>query len=751
MNMINPARVADPWLGFRGTGWQTAVDVRGFIQANYEPYAGDGGFLSGPTKRTTALWEKLAVLLKEERAKGVLDVSADRPSTITAHEAGYIDRAAELIVGLQTDAPLKRAIMPNGGLRMVKSGLAAYGFTLDPVIDEIWTHYRKSHNQGVFDVYPPAVLKARKSGIITGLPDAYGRGRIIGDYRRVALYGVDFLRQERLKVFHDLDEAVFDDHVIRLREELSEQYRALGELVEMGARYGFDLSHPASNAREAIQWTYLAYLAAVKEQNGAAMSLGRISTFLDIYIARDLATGVLTEEQAQELIDDLVIKLRIIRFLRTPDYDQLFSGDPTWVTEAIGGMGEDGRTLVTKSSFRFLNTLSNLGPAPEPNLTVLWSTALPQGFKDFCADVSIRTSSIQYENDDVMRPWWGDDYGIACCVSAMRIGKQMQFFGARANLAKALLYAINGGRDEKTGAVIAEGFEPITDDVLSYDVVMAKFEPMMNWLAKTYVTALNCIHYMHDKYAYERIEMALHDRDILRTMACGIAGLSVAADSLSAIKHAKVKVIRNAEGLAVDYEIDGKYPAYGNNDDRADSIAVWLTETFMLKISAQPHFYRNAMPTQSVLTITSNVVYGKKTGNTPDGRRAGTPFAPGANPMNGRDEKGFIAAGASVAKIRYAAALDGISWTASATPDALGRLPEERRRNLANCLDAFAGAQGHHVNVNVFHRETLVDAMEHPEKYPQLTVRVSGYAVNFVKLTREQQLDVISRTFHSHM
>ncbi len=751
MNAINPSRVSEPWVSFKGADWRTQVDVRGFIQANYTPHEGDGRFLAGPTARTKALWERLAVLLKEERARGVLDVSADRPSTITAHPPGYIDRASELIVGLQTDAPLKRAVMPNGGLRMVKSGLAAYGFTLDPVIDEIWTYYRKSHNQGVFDVYPPSVLAARKSGIITGLPDAYGRGRIIGDYRRVALYGVDFLRQERLKVFHELDDAAFDDHVIRLREELSEQFRALGELVEMGAKYGFDLTKPATSAREAIQWTYLGYLAAVKEQNGAAMSLGRVSTFLDIYIQRDLDAGVLTEEQAQELIDDLVIKLRIIRFLRTPEYDQLFSGDPTWVTEAIGGMGEDGRTLVTKSSFRFLNTLYNLGPAPEPNLTVLWSTGLPQGFKDFCADISIRTSSIQYENDDLMRPYWGDDYGIACCVSAMRIGKQMQFFGARANLAKALLYAINGGRDEKTGAIVAKGFEPLTGDVLTYDAVMAKFEPMMDWLAKTYVTALNCIHYMHDKYAYERIEMALHDRDILRTMACGIAGLSVAADSLSAIKHATVKVIRNEDGLAVDYVIEGSYPAYGNNDDRADSIAVWLTETFMKKVAAQPHFYRNAMPTQSVLTITSNVVYGKKTGNTPDGRRGGTPFAPGANPMNGRDEKGFIAAGASVAKLPYESALDGISWTASATPDALGRLPVERQRNLANCLDAFADAGGHHVNVNVFHRETLVDAMEHPEKYPQLTVRVSGYAVNFVKLTREQQLDVISRTFHSHM
>jgi formate C-acetyltransferase len=749
MNALsNAVDIAAPWSGFAGETWRETVDVRGFIQANYRPYTGDGSFLAGPTARTTALWGKLAELLKAERAKGVLDVAADRASSITAHDAGYIDRDAEIIVGLQTDAPLKRAIMPNGGLRMVESGLEAYGFSLDPSVKEVWTKHRKSHNQGVFDVYPPAVLKARKSGVVTGLPDAYGRGRIIGDYRRVALYGVDFLRKERLSAFHALDKAVYDEDTIRLREELSEQYRALAELVEMGAKYGCDLKRPAANAREAIQWTYLGYLAAVKEQNGAAMSLGRVSTFLDIYIQRDLDAGILTEEAAQEMIDDLVIKLRIVRFLRTPEYDQLFSGDPTWVTESIGGMGEDGRTLVTKSSFRFLQTLFNLGPAPEPNLTVLWSTELPEGFKEYCAEVSIKTSAIQYENDDVMRPHWGDDYGIACCVSAMRIGKQMQFFGARANLAKALLYAINGGRDEKSGDVVAEGFTPLEGDVLDYDAVMAKFDPMMDWLAETYVTALNCIHYMHDKYAYERIEMALHDRDILRTMACGIAGLSVAADSLSAIRHARVSPVRDATGLVVDYRIEGDYPAYGNNDDRADAIAVWLAETFMEKIRAQPHFYRKSMPTQSVLTITSNVVYGKKTGNTPDGRRAGEPFAPGANPMNGRDTKGFVAAGASVAKIPYQCSLDGISWTASATPDALGRLPQERRQNLAACLDAFAAASGHHVNVNVFDRALLEEAMEHPELYPQLTVRVSGYAVNFVKLTREQQLDVISRTFH---
>ncbi|MBK1664443.1 formate C-acetyltransferase [Rhodospirillum rubrum] len=741
----------NPWKGFAEGSWQTGIDVRDFIQKNVTPYQGDGAFLAGPTERTRLLWEKLSALLLTEREKGVLDVSADRASSITAHDAGYIDRDAEIIVGLQTDAPLKRAIMPNGGLRMVQSGLEAYGFASDPTINEVWTKYRKSHNQGIFDVYSPDVLAARKSGVITGLPDAYGRGRIIGDYRRVALYGVDFLRDQKQMEFHELDDAVFTEDVIRLREELSEQWRALDELKQMAAKYGHGIGRPAANAREAIQWTYFAYLAAVKEQNGAAMSLGRVSSFLDIYIQRDIEAGLLSEDGAQEMIDDLVIKLRIVRFLRTPEYDQLFSGDPTWVTECVGGMAEDGRTLVTRNSFRFLNTLYNLGPAPEPNLTVLWSTALPQSFKTFCAKVSADTSAIQYENDDLMRRRWGDDYAIACCVSAMRIGKQMQFFGARANLAKALLYAINGGVDEKSGQVVAKGFEPITADVLDYDEVMAKLDKTMDWLAQTYVKALNTIHYMHDKYAYERIEMALHDRDILRTMACGIAGLSVAADSLSAIKFAKVHVVRDDKGLAVDYTIEGDYPAYGNNDDRADSIAVWLTETFMEKVRAQPRFYRDAMPTQSVLTITSNVVYGKKTGNTPDGRRAGEPFAPGANPMNGRDVKGFVASGASVAKLPYAAALDGISWTASATPDSLGRTDEERAVNLSNCLDAFATAGGFHVNVNVFNRDTLLHAMDHPELYPQLTIRVSGYAVNFVKLTREQQLDVIGRTFHQTM
>mgnify|MGYP003365252875 CR=1 FL=1 len=746
--LTKTAVVSDPWHGFAGTEWRDAINVRAFIQANYTPYTGDASFLAGPTARTTGIWAKLTPMLAEERKRGVYDISTDTPAGITAHAPGYIDKDNELIVGLQTDAPLKRAIMPNGGIRMIETGFKAYGYTMDPKVEEIWTKYRKTHNQGVFDVYTPEILACRKSAIITGLPDAYGRGRIIGDYRRLALYGTDKLREQKQAEFHALDDEVFTDDVLRLREELTEQWRALDEIREMAASYGSDISRPAATAREAIQAVYFGYLAAVKEQNGAAMSIGRTSTFLDIYIQRDIAAGLLTEQAAQELIDDMVIKLRLVRFLRTPEYDSLFSGDPTWVTESIGGIGEDGRPLVTKNSFRMLQTLYNLGPAPEPNLTVLWSSKLPEGFKKFCSKVSIETSAIQYESDDRMRPFWGDDYGIACCVSAMRIGKQMQFFGARANLAKCMLYAINGGRDEKSGVQVAKGFEPITADVLDYDEVMGKLEPMMEWLAKTYVKALNAIHYMHDKYSYERSQMALLDRDILRTLGCGIAGLSVAADSLSAIKYAKVHVIRDERGLATDFKIEGEYPAYGNNDERADKFAVWLASTFMEKVKGQPHFYRNAMPTQSVLTITSNVVYGKKTGNTPDGRRGGMPFAPGANPMNGRDVKGFVAAGASVAKIPYECALDGISWTASATPGALGHTLDEQVGNLSNCLDGFAGAGGFHVNVNVFNRDTLVDAMEHPEKYPQLTVRVSGYAVNFVRLTREQQLDVISRTFH---
>lgn len=737
------------WRGFKGSDWQKKVDVRDFIQQNYTPYEGDDSFLAGPTERTTQLWEELSVLLAKERAcpGGVLDVADDIGSRIDAFGPGYINKDLEKIVGVQTDAPLKRAIFPNSGFRLVANSLEEIGRKISPELENIYTHYRKDHNQATFDMYNPVIRACRSSGVITGLPDAYGRGRIIGDYRRVALYGVDFLIQIKEAYKTTTDDWTFDEETLRLREEMSEQIRALGELKTMAATYGFDIGRPAETAQEAVQWTYFGYLAATKEQNGAAMSFGRVSTFLDIYLDRDIKEGKITESEAQELIDDLVIKLRIIRFLRTEDYNQLFSGDPTWVTESIGGMGKDGRTLVSKTSFRMLHTLYNLGPAPEPNLTVLWSTKLPQGFKNFCSKVSIETSAIQYESDDLMMPKWGDDYGIACCVSAMAIGKQMQFFGARANLAKALLYAINGGVDEKSGKVVATGFSPITSDVLTYDEVMPAFDKLMDWLAETYVKALNAIHYSHDRYAYERLEMALHDRDVLRTMACGIAGLSVAADSLSAIKYAKVKPVRNEEGIAIDFEIEGDYPAFGNNDDRADDIAVSLTESFMNKVKKQKT-YRNSVPTQSVLTITSNVVYGKKTGNTPDGRRDGEPFAPGANPMNGRDTSGFVAAGASVAKIPYEAALDGISWTASSTPSSLGNTLADRVNNLSNCLDGYCGADGFHINVNIFDRDTLVDAMNHPEQYPQLTVRVSGYAVNFIKLTKEQQMDVINRTFH---
>ncbi|WP_155964599.1 formate C-acetyltransferase [Wohlfahrtiimonas chitiniclastica] len=737
------------WRDFKGTDWQDAVNVRDFIQHNYTPFEGDDAFLQGPTPRTEQLWKELSVLLSKERdaVGGVLDVADDVGSRIDAFNPGYINRDLEKIVGVQTDAPLKRAIFPNSGFRLVVNSLEEINRTINPEIQDIYTHYRKDHNQATFDIYNPMIRACRSSGVITGLPDAYGRGRIIGDYRRVALYGVDYLIRAKEAEKAETDDWDFTEDTLRLREEMSEQLRALNELKMMALSYGFDISRPADNAIEAIQWTYFGYLAATKEQNGAAMSFGRVSTFLDIYIERDFKEGSLTEVEAQELIDDLVIKLRIIRFLRTEDYNQLFSGDPTWVTESIGGMGLDGRTLVTKNSFRFLHTLYNLGPAPEPNLTVLWSTQLPKGFKDFCSKVSIETSAIQYESDDLMRPHWGDDYGIACCVSAMAIGKQMQFFGARANLAKALLYAINGGVDEKTGQLVVPNFEKITSDVLTYDEVMPLYDKMLDWLAQTYVKALNAIHYSHDKYAYERIEMALHDRDVIRTMACGIAGLSVAADSLSAIKFAKVTPIRNEAGIAIDFTIEGDYPAFGNNDERVDDIAVALTESFMNKVKAQPT-YRNATPTQSILTITSNVVYGKKTGNTPDGRRDGEPFAPGANPMNGRDVSGFVAAGASVAKLPYDAALDGISWTASATPGALGNTLADRVNNLSNCLDGYCGANGFHINVNVFNRDTLIDAMNHPEKYPQLTVRVSGYAVNFIKLTKEQQMDVINRTFH---
>ncbi|MQA32750.1 formate C-acetyltransferase [Modestobacter roseus] len=735
------------WRGFSPGPWQDRIDVRDFIQRNVTPYEGDAGFLAGPTERTTRVWQAVSALFPEERAKGVYDVDPHTPSTITSHAPGYISEDDEVVVGLQTDAPLKRAIMPNGGWRMVENALRTYGYEPDPVVREIFTTYRKTHNDGVFDVYPQAVLAARRSHIVTGLPDAYGRGRIIGDYRRVALYGVDALIAAKQLEKDELDLLRSTEEVIRDREELAEQIRALGELAEMAAGYGCDVSRPAATAQEAVQWLYLGYLAAVKEQNGAAMSLGRTSTFLDVYLQRDLTEGRIDESAAQELVDQFVIKLRIVRFLRTPEYDALFSGDPTWVTESIGGMAEDGRTLVTRTSFRFLQTLYDLGPAPEPNLTVLWSDRLPEGFKRFCAQVSIDTSSIQYESDELIRPAWGDDAGIACCVSAMAIGKQMQFFGARVNLAKALLYAINGGRDEVTGEQVAPASAPLTGEVLGYDDVRAAYDRLLDWLAETYVDALNCIHLMHDKYAYERIEMALHDCTVLRTLACGIAGLSVAADSLSAIRYATVRPVRDDTGLVVDYHVEGEFPAFGNDDDRVDDIAVDLVRTFMAKLRRQPT-YRNAVHTQSVLTITSNVVYGTHTGNTPDGRRAGQPFAPGANPMNGRDRHGMLASALSVAKLPYDEAQDGISLTSTVVPAGLGRTKEEQVGNLVGLLDAYTVSGGYHLNVNVLNRETLEDAMEHPEDYPQLTIRVSGYAVNFVRLTREQQLDVLSRTFH---
>jgi formate C-acetyltransferase len=740
----------EQWKSFNSGTWTEEINVRDFIQSNYSPYTGDDSFLSEPTERTATLWDKVKFLMAQEREKGILDTDTNVPSTITSHAPGYIAQDLEQIVGLQTDKPLKRAIMPYGGIRVVKKSLEAYGYQLDRTTEEVFTKYRKTHNDGVFDAYTSDMRKVRHSGIITGLPDAYGRGRIIGDYRRIALYGIDRLLADKRQQLDSLELDVMDEPTIRLREEISEQMRALKELKAMAASYGCDISRPAATAKEAVQWTYFGYLGAVKEQNGAAMSLGRVSTFLDIYFARDLANGTLTETEAQEIVDHFVMKLRMVRFLRTPDYNQLFSGDPTWVTECIGGMGADGRPLVTQSSFRFLHTLSNLGPAPEPNLTVLWSEQLPDHFKKFCAKVSESSSSIQYENDDLMRLEYGDDYGIACCVSAMRIGKQMQFFGARANLAKALLYAINGGKDEKSGEQIAPMFAPITSDYLDYEEVAAKFEQMMDWLARLYVNTLNVIHYMHDKYCYERIEMALHDRDVYRTMACGVAGLSVVADALSAIQYAKVKVIRDEKGLAVDYEIEGDYPKFGNNDDRADRIAAKLVEGFMNKLR-QHKTYRDAVPTQSILTITSNVVYGKKTGSTPDGRKAGEPFAPGANPMHGRDTKGAIAALASVAKLPYDHAQDGISYTFSIVPKALGKTEDAKATNLAGMLDGYFHDSGHHINVNVLDRETLVDAMNHPEKYPQLTIRVSGYAVNFIKLTHEQQLDVINRTFHEQI
>ncbi|HDR7785067.1 formate C-acetyltransferase [Bacillus wiedmannii] len=742
--------VKNAWENFKGEKWKAEIDVRDFILNNVNVFEGDESFLAGATEATKQLWDQVMDLTTKERENGgVLDMDTKIVSSITSHEPGYLNKDIEKVVGFQTEKPFKRSLQPYGGIRMAEQACESYGYEMDKELSSIFRDWRKTHNQGVFDAYTPEMKAARKSGVITGLPDAYGRGRIIGDYRRVALYGIDHLIEVK-KADLNLTGGVMSEDTMRLREELSEQMRALQELKQMAASHGFDISKPAKNTQEAFQWLYFAYLAAIKEQNGAAMSLGRTSTFLDIYIERDLANGTLTEEEVQEIVDHFIMKLRLVKFARTPDYNELFSGDPTWVTESIGGMALDGRALVTKNSFRFLHTLDNLGPAPEPNLTVLWSKQLPQNFKNYCAKMSIKTSAIQYENDDIMRADYGDDYGIACCVSAMRIGKQMQFFGARANLAKALLYAINGGKDEKSKAQVGPEYAPITSEVLDYEEVMHKFDMTMEWLAGLYLNTLNVIHYMHDKYSYERIEMALHDTNVLRTMATGIAGLSVVADSLSAIKHAKVKPIRDESGIAVDFEIEGDFPKYGNNDDRVDEIAVNLVKTFMNKLRKHKT-YRNSVHTMSILTITSNVVYGKKTGNTPDGRRTGEPFAPGANPMHGRDTKGALASLLSVAKLPYEDAQDGISNTFSIIPKALGKEDDVQVRNLVSMLDGYAVKEGHHLNINVFNRETLMDAMEHPEKYPQLTIRVSGYAVNFIKLTREQQIDVINRTMHESM
>ena len=738
----------ESWAGFKGELWKKEINVRDFIQNNYTPYTGDDSFLKPSSEKTRKVWNKLTEMFKVEREKGVYDTETKLPQSITTYGPGYIDKDNEVVVGLQTDAPLKRGIFPKGGIRMVENSLEAYGYHLDPMTKEIFTKYRKTHNEGVFSAYTEEMLAARRSAIITGLPDAYGRGRIIGDYRRVALYGTARLIEDKKQFQKRLDIQELNDEIIRNREEVTEQIHALQDFEKMCAAYGFDVTRPAKDAREAVQFVYLAYLAAVKDQDGAAMSIGRTSTFLDIYIEKDIREGKLTEEEAQELVDQMIIKLRIVRFLRTPEYNDLFSGDPVWVTESLGGMGIDGRTLVTKTCFRYLHTLYNLGPAPEPNLTVLWADKLPENWKKFCAKVSIDTSAIQYENDDLMRVDYGDDYGIACCVSPMKIGKQMQFFGARANLAKCLLYAINGGRDERTGVQVAPKFEPITSEYLDYNEVMEKYEQMMRWLAKVYVNALKIIHYMHDKYDYEAYEMALHDGDVQRIRATGIAGLSIVADSLAAIRDCKVKVIRDERGLAVDFEREGEYVPYGNNDDRTDAIAVEITEKFMNYLR-QHETYRNAVATQSILTITSNVVYGKKTGTTPDGRQGGTPFAPGANPMNGRDVKGAVAALASVAKLPFHHAHDGISYTFAISPATLGKERDIQVSNLVGLMDGyFTPDGGQHLNVNVFDKDLLVDAMEHPEKYPQLTIRVSGYAVNFVKLTREQQLDVISRTIN---
>ena len=742
----------EQWKNFKKGDWQSEINVRDFIQHNYTPYEGDDSFLAGPTEKTKKLWNEVLDLYKKESNSkgGVLDIDTKTISTITAHDAGYIDKDLEDIVGLQTDSPLKRAIMPFGGIRIVEKACEAYDRKVDDEVETIFHKYRKTHNDGVFSVYTPDIRAARSSHLITGLPDGYGRGRIIGDYRRVALYGIDVLITEKQAELDVLNIDELTEEIIRSREEISEQIKALNELKEMAAKYGFDISKPAKNAKEAVQWLYFGYLGAIKSQDGAAMSLGRTSTFLDIYFERDLQNGLLTEEEAQEIMDHFVMKLRLVRFLRTPEYNELFSGDPVWVTESIGGMGIDGRTLVTKNSFRLLHTLQNLGPAPEPNMTVLWSTRLPEGFKRFTTNLSIKTSSIQYENDDLMRITLGDDYGIACCVSPMKIGKQMQFFGARANLAKTLLYAINGGRDEMTGKQVTPKYAPITSEYLDYDEVMEKFNQMMDYVAKIYIKALNAIHYMHDKYCYEAIEMALHDREIIRTMACGIAGLSVVADSLSAIKYAKVKVIRDESGLAVDYKVEGDFPKFGNDDDRVDQIAVDITKNFMNKLRKH-QTYRHSKHTLSILTITSNVVYGKATGNTPDGRRAGEPFGPGANPLHGRDTNGALAVMNSIAKLPFDSAEDGISYTFSITPGTLGKTDGEKIDNLINMLDGYFTQTGHHINVNVFDRSLLEDAMEHPENYPQLTIRVSGYAVHFTKLTREQQLDVIHRTIHERI
>ena len=740
------------WNGFiKHKDWTDNINVRDFIQANYTPYDGNSEFLAGATYKTKQLWSEVLALYKLENEKGgVLDADTSTPSGVDRYEPGYINKTLEEIVGLQTDKPLKRAIMPNGGIRIVQKSCEAYGLELDPKVTEIYTKYRKTHNDGVFDVYTPEIRAARSSHLLTGLPDGYGRGRIIGDYRRVALYGVDYLINEKKNDLQAFNPNEFTEDTIRTREEIAEQIKALNDLKSMASKYGFDISVPAGNAKEAIQWLYFGYLGAVKDQNGAAMSIGRNSTFLDIYIERDLKNGTLTEEQAQELMDHFIMKLRLVRFLRAPEYNELFSGDPVWVTESIGGMGVDGRTLVTKNSFRVLHSLINLGPAPEPNLTVLWSKNLPEEFKKFCTRISIETSAIQYENDDLMRITLGDDYAIACCVSPMRVGKQMQFFGARANLAKALLYAINGGKDENSGKQIAPEFQPITSEYLDYDEVMEKFDNMMDYVSGIYIKALNIIHYMHDKYSYEALEMALHDKDVYRTMACGIAGLSVVADSLSAIKYAKVKVIRNEDGLAVDYKVEGDFPKYGNDDDRVDSIAVDIIKRFEKKLSKH-HTYRGAKATLSVLTITSNVVYGKNTGNTPDGRRAKEPFGPGANPLHGRDIEGALAVMNTIAKLPFENASDGISFTFAITPNTLGKDEQTQIDNLTHILDGYFMQTGHHINVNIFDRALLEDAMEHPEKYPQLTIRVSGYAVNFVKLTREQQMDVIHRTIHERI